>query len=73
MSDKTNEWQPIETAPKDRTRFLAWGGVFNDLPYILAWEPTEFNEAMPWKLVQTTGRIYEHVPQYWMPLPDPPQ
>jgi hypothetical protein len=62
-------WQPIETAPKDGTRFLApsidgrtvtiglwsdqWGGYWDDL---------------------TVGHLNgQWHPTHWMPLPPPPE
>lgn len=58
-----SDWQPIDTAPKDRTFVLLgvrggevcigfWNGV--------AWDDGDFNNHM-------TG--FTH----WMPLPEPPQ
>jgi len=61
-------WMPIETAPKDGTRFLAYcakGG----------WQAVLWNDGgSSWQ-----GRPYwssdrdEMTPTHWMPLPEPPQ
>lgn len=67
-------WQPIETAPKDGTHFLAYG-------------PDEYGnyKRMAVMSYSTFGRLYiSHVvgceyeedlqhPTHWMPLPEPPE
>ena len=57
-----NNWQPIETAPKDGTDFLAcWD---NDELHVVCIRNGECYRAMdkePWAM-----------PTRWMPLPDPP-
>lgn len=79
------QWQPIETAPRDGTTIL----LAADGNVIAAW----FNDAFapfPWVFVsdireslagccdhEMTGRLYADgyplsVPTHWMPLPDPP-
>ena len=56
-------WQPIDTAPQDGTLFLAYGlgGM-----YIAYW-CDYFNK---WKEAQECLTMD---PDYWMPLPEPPQ
>ncbi|TXH14962.1 MAG: DUF551 domain-containing protein [Hyphomicrobiaceae bacterium] len=58
------DWQPISTAPRDGTLFLAWAPAAEGLPAMFslcAWHPDagfcidELREA-----------------SHWMPLPDPP-
>lgn len=53
-----NEWQPIESAPKDGTRILARQGEW--LPHILWWEDGG------WK-----SYLYEHThhPTLWRRIP----
>lgn len=69
-----SEWQPIETAPKDGTRFLATGGglgsdidfaSYNDL--VGCWDTTNFT-------LDDTDHEPEGYsrPTHWMPLPSPP-
>ena len=64
-------WQPIETAPKDGTRFLAWDPGYKHIwqhHHCIEWRVTD-----PWSGRQMwswagTGRT----PSHWAPLPDPP-
>jgi len=75
----TKEWQPIETAPKDGTPFLALvphrkgfvaphQGVEKRY-YILCFRGKTFRYA------PTPSRIFEmqKLITHWMPLPDPPK
>lgn len=68
-------WQPIETAPKDGTRFLATGGglgchidfaSYNDR--VGCWNTTDFT-------LDDTDYEPEgyNRPTHWMPLPPPPE
>lgn len=53
------DWQPIESAPKDGTRFIA----------------AKFNETRgEWQCDDVDGRFVNKVPRYthWQPLPPPP-
>lgn len=67
------EWQPIETAPKDGSRFIAWtgymtvspvewqeGGVISEEGFLLWWQDP------------AGGCLAEVRPTHWMPLPAPP-
>lgn len=68
------EWEPIETAPKDGTRVLAYGRIglesspsigtvkFNTTYKIWNCDPCEASEYDPEACELT----------HWMPLPDPP-
>lgn len=62
-------WQPIESAPKDGTRFIAWvqwadGGNWHEC----WWEPTGW-----WVEVATRDCRRPAVPiKGWQPLPAPP-
>lgn len=66
------DWQPIETAPKDGTNFLAIGGIYHGLPFVARWEPSFYSDQ-PWKLPLSASRVYEHCLTHWMPLPEPPE
>ena len=65
------EWQPIKTAPKDGTLFLAWEAHY---PYanVARW----FQGRVYWLAEELqlayTGSWSGHPPTHWMPLPDPP-
>lgn len=67
------EWQPIETAPKDR-RILGYGVLgFDSVPSIgtVVWNGT----YLGWNLDPSEATEYspEHCElTYWMPLPEPP-
>ena len=57
------EWQPIETAPKDGSRFLFWNG---DVVCVGLYVNQKFFVAQ--------GYPYTGIPAptHWMPLPEPP-
>jgi hypothetical protein len=61
-----NEWQPIETAPKDGTAILCWDGHNR---VICRRDNGHFNvihdsEDYHWS---------EYSPTHWQPLPAPPE
>jgi hypothetical protein len=64
--EQSSGWQPIETAPKDGTWFLAH-------------EPGESMKAMRWDTdtrdknhAWRDHELLKYEPTHWMPLPDPP-
>ena len=67
------QWQPIETAPKDGTRILAyWPDTYgnNSAVQVETWWG-------PWGKASTWQSAFEWadgacVPTHWMPLPPPP-
>ncbi len=65
-----NEWQPIETAPKDGTPFLAFGIS----PGQYKFEYGDDIGVTRWKVGYggswSGGPAY---PTHWMPLPPPPE
>jgi|DEB0MinimDraft_3_1074331.scaffolds.fasta_scaffold139672_2 hypothetical protein len=74
------EWQPIETAPKDGTRVLAyWPDVYeiNAATQVESW----YGPWAPWgskEMLLTWQSAFEwadgdNSPTHWMPLPNPPQ
>ena len=73
-SEVTEEWLPIESAPKNGTDFLAGrprdGGTLR-LPaqIIVRWSPI----AKDWVAVNTAyGSVRDRFP-FWRPLPEPPR
>jgi len=58
-----NEWQPIDTAPKDGTEILAYCSYDIDSYYILA----HFKDEL-W----VADNDLSYSPDHWMPLPEPP-
>lgn len=77
-----SEWQPIETAPRDGTRF--WG-LIDDDAIAMFWHPGfgEFVSSYR-QMTMHNGWTFEngdktqdhspvvHKPGAWMPLPSPP-
>ena len=70
------EWQPIKTAPRDGTIFLAVNarGVCNRKSmYFLCFSDTKngpYAEGAGWR---RPGRTWPAYPTHWVPLPDPPK
>ena len=64
-----SKWQPIETAPKDGTKILAFDpslfGICLAIWYQGGWYVSEESQD---------GSGYEDMPiSHWMPLPPPPE
>lgn len=61
-------WQPIETAPKDGTRIVAFrnkkGRDYVTNEFIIHWN------GVVWQ-ASTAGNIITNI-THWMPLPNPP-
>jgi hypothetical protein len=76
---KMNEWQPIETAPKDGMILLfrptapKWGmvseGKWDAQPHHK--KPNPYWEM--WLKIGSTTDSRRHDPTHWMPLPEPPE
>jgi hypothetical protein len=68
-----SEWQPIETAPKDGRRFLAftadfqYGRRFNERVQEARWSGKTPDDLIG-HFASDNGQIITH----WMPLPHPP-
>ena len=60
------QWQPIETAPKDGTRVLAWAHSYLNSTVIM-WMGDWYHEG--------SGTEFgpRHKPTHWMPLPQNPR
>ena len=61
-----SDWQPIETAPRDGSQFLAWDGV--------CIENIKWRNGM-WQTSWAHDEKYSMngAPTHWMPLPQPPE
>jgi hypothetical protein len=69
-----NEWQPIETAPKDGTPILLWHDDRDGfLPVVALWHAEEWRVASQFG-GYCPGRCSEVLlATHWMALPEPPQ
>ncbi len=69
------EWKPIETAPRDGTRFLACF-LKNRYEQIfpIAWSENVYDEGFGWTLDAGGSAVlmYDQL-THWMPLPPPPE
>jgi hypothetical protein len=77
-----NAWQPMDTAPKDRSRF--WGKVKGDA-ISMEWHPGFEAFVSEWRVMtMENGYTFEdgstsqehspriYTPEAWMPIPAPP-
>ena len=72
-----NEWQPIETAPKDGTGVLAFAlgnpaGYFYGVAMWVNADP-DLNPHTPADKLSLWWWPYAIRPTHWMPLPAPPE
>jgi hypothetical protein len=82
-----NNWQPIETAPKDQTWILVWlplkyceeGGTVLKTQWYVHWEngkPNPYRQPEWWQHDMCGGFGGYNgplQPTHWMPLPEPPK
>ena len=68
-----NEWQPIDTAPKDGTEIIAYRPLAHESndPYICICKTTPYESTSKQGFKHFTDR-YCH-PTHWIPLPQPPE
>lgn len=68
---EAERWQPIDTAPKDGTRILAWvkGRPLDDNRCIVEW--VEVAGEGQWAI--SDNKWFRLHPTHWMPLPEPPK
>ncbi len=64
-----DDWQPIETAPKDGTFILVTNG---DLYAVAAWLAGILTSEQDWSVSFGAGLPGKFKPSHWMPLPKPP-
>ncbi len=79
-SASAEDWQPIETAPKDGTYILVTSGSYG--PYVakyMALYRSGYAPRNPWASMmlnhdhlEKVRHVGEHVPTRWMPMPKPP-
>lgn len=67
----TNNWQPIETAPRDGTRILAWIPRGNNKHEVI-WMGTLPSGRVRWLFSHGWISAGDFQPTHWMPLPAPP-
>ena len=73
-----NEWQPIETAPKDGTWILLSGGNIDygwdngERPPAVVGQYVLFHRKGSWQFAWYDGGYYGEYenPTHWMPLPE---
>lgn len=63
----SEEWQPLETAPKDGRAILGF------IPGWFAICGTWFQDGQWWMAAGQDGRMGCPPPTHWMPLPEPPR
>ena len=70
------EWQPIETAPKDGSYFLAANHAGAWVAMWLPFAASGFKFDHPWRSVMLNHNhipsAHRTAPTHWMPLPPPP-
>ena len=72
-----SEWQPIETAPKDRFILVAPGIYTGLLCGIAIWDDDDYekNPRPFWRRLEGPNARYSRSrqPTHWMSLPEPPK
>ena len=67
----TDSWQPIESAPKDGTDFLAW--MFGNSMMVIHYNPVgSKSDEHPWLTADGQTGYHKNAPTHWRVLPEPP-
>ena len=73
---RAEEWQPIETAPRDGTRVLAWWPDAYDNGSAVQvetwWGPFHGSALCGWQSAFEEAAAPPHGPTHWRPRPAPP-
>ena len=66
-----NEWQPIETAPRDGTEILLFDADTDPTIYVGGYD----YDGRYWFYSELLAQdvVGEATPTHWMPLPEPPK
>ena len=66
-------WQPIDTAPKDGSSFLAVDARVRDWQMVIFYDaPYEKGSPFIWSVPDSTSAYHKDMFTHWMPLPEPP-
>jgi hypothetical protein len=63
------QWRPIESAPTDGTKFLAWITDSGCHFHVVSWDQSKYDTWVWWPMGWTVKQKYI---RGWMPLPNPP-
>lgn len=64
-------WQPIETAPKNRTSRHVWVPDYRCI-YCVVWREADEDKREGWSIFGGGWRDMIQGATHWMPLPEPP-
>jgi len=67
-----NNWQPIETAPKDGTAILAVDELTQDTHAVVYYEELRPGSIYVWHIIDSPTAYRKDRFTHWMPLPAPP-
>jgi len=67
-----NNWQPIETAPKDGTAILAVDALTQDTHSVVYYDALDSKSIYVWRMTDSTSAYHKDRFTHWMPLPAQP-